>query len=268
MIGFGLNQVTMATASFGDFVEAAARLGMAGVEVRNDLGRPVFDGIAAETAGHVIQDHGLRLLGVSQVYPFNLWSQGIAEQVETLLEVAIAAGSKSISLIPCNDGTQVASDDLMAALETCLALVKSSGLTALIEPLGFGRSSLRQKSDLVDAIAALGAQAHLKIVHDTFHHTLAGGGELYPRQTGIVHISGVEDELIPVANMEDKHRVLVGVRDRLGNLDQIRSLTDAGYDGVFSFECFAPEVHALTDPEEGIRRSMNFISSHLQDKAA
>ena len=272
MLEFGLNQVTRSRTPLRGFLETAARLGCVGVELRNDLGRPLFDGMSASEGGALVRDNGLRLLGLSQVYPFNRWSDETAAEVCELVDAAVSAGAETISLIPCNDGSgteeSVRHRDLVHALEQCLPILQEAGMVALIEPLGFARASLREKSELVAAIEALEAGAQFKLVHDTFHHTLAGGGPIYARHTGIVHISGVNSAALSVSEMEDEHRVLVGEQDRLDNLGQIRALTEAGYDGVFSFECFASEVHSLADPERAIRQSIDFITSQLRQRAA
>lgn len=272
MLDFALNQVTMSTAPLGEFLETAAGLGCVGVELRNDLGRKVFDGMDPADAGALVRAHGLRLLGVSQVYPFNRWSDAIATEVISLIETAGAAGAETISLIPCNDGTgtdpSARGADLANALEHCLPMLERAGMLALVEPLGFERASLREKSELVAAIDKRGAGDRIKLVHDTFHHALSGGGPIFADRTGIVHISGVTDATLPVERFEDEHRVLVDGEDRLDNLGQIKALTDAGYAGVFSFECFAPEVRDLADPAAAIRRSIDFISSQLRRTAA
>ena len=80
-----------------------------------------------------------------------------------------------------------------------------------------------------------------------------------PALTGLVHISGVDDPSLAVAEMRDEHRVLVTEDDRLGNLAQIRGLFAAGYDGFLSFEPFAPEVQRLGGPAAAIRRSMAVV---------
>lgn len=272
MLGFGLNQVTMANASIDEFIESAARLGMVGVELRNDLGRPIFDGRPAESVRQKLRDHGLRLLGLSQVYPFNRWTDDIAADVQALVDLAGELGAETISLIPCNDGTGIDTatrqNDLVQALERCLPLLEAADMVALVEPLGFTRSSLRSKAELVVAIEKLGAHSHFRLVHDTFHHTLSGGGPFYPDHTGIVHISGVTDADVPVDQMEDAHRVLIDANDRLGNVDQITALRDAGYQGAYSFECFSPDIHRHPSVEDAIRTSMNFISSQLQKEIA
>ena len=137
-----------------------------------------------------------------------------------------------------------------------------------MEPLGFLRSSLRSKAELVDVIADLDSAAHFKLVHDTFHHTLADGGPIFPEYTGIVHISGVVDQSLTVDQMEDEHRVLVDQDDRLGNIGQIQALIDAGYDGPISYECFSPETHAMKDPYSEIKRSFQFMTERLGREAA
>ena len=48
---FALNQKTASQLGFAAFLDLAAELGCVGVEPRNDLGRPVFDGIDAGARG-------------------------------------------------------------------------------------------------------------------------------------------------------------------------------------------------------------------------
>ena len=271
-MNYALNHMTAPSLDYGAFLDLAASLNCVGVEVRNDLDRPLFDGADAATAGKMAGDRGLRLLGLSQVYPFNCWSDGIADEVRALIKTAAASGAETISLIPRNDGTQTGNGErhanLRIALKNIKPMLEDAGLVALVEPLGFARSSLRSKQDTVETIAALDAAHVFKIVHDTFHHTLADGGPIFPAQTGIVHISGVIEPSLSISLMEDEHRVLIDEKDRLGNVEQIRALLKAGYDGPISYECFSPETHALADPETAIRKSLEFISSQLAAEAA
>lgn len=267
-----LNHMTVPHMPYEAFLDLAARLGCIGVEVRNDIARPLFDGMAPEVAGGLARDRGLRLVGLSQVYPFNDWTAEREAEVAALIATAQAAGAETISLIPRNDGTGLGNGERQAnlriALKGVLPLLRDAGMVALVEPLGFRRSSLRSKPDLVETIDAIGGRDHFRIVHDTFHHALAGGGPLYPERTGIVHISGVTDPGLALREMEDEHRVLVDDSDRLGNVAQIAALLEAGYDGPISYECFSPETHALSDPYTEIKRSFDYISSQLRARAA
>lgn len=272
---FALNQMTAPHLPLEGFLDLAQDLGCLGVELRNDieaLGRPLFDGMSAEKVGDMVRGRGLRFLGLSQVYPFNAWGDQRAQEVTGLIDIAKRAGAESISLIPRNDGTGGAEGErqanLRVALKACYPLLAEADMVALVEPLGFGRSSLRSKTELVELLEALEMSDRYRIVHDTFHHTLANGGPLYASQTGMVHISGVADPMLSVDQMEDKHRVLIDGRDRLGNIEQMAALLAAGYKGAFSYECFAPETQTLTDPMTALRQSFDFISEQLRAKAA
>ena len=129
------------------------------------------------------------------------------------------------------------------------------GLTGLVEPLGFETCSLRLKSEAVAAIAAVGGEGVFRLVHDTFHHHLAGEAALFPALTGLVHISGVDDPGLAVGDMRDAHRVLVTARrparERRADAGASGAAATAGF---LSFEPFADEVQALDDPAEAIRR--------------
>jgi 2-keto-myo-inositol isomerase len=264
----------MTTPSLGyvEFLDLAVKLGCVGVEVRNDIAQPLFDGIDPVTAGKQAADKGLRIVGLSQVYPFNSWDGERENAVRSLIGIAQAAKAETISLIPRNDGTGTGNDvrhaNLRVAMKAILPMLQDAGITALVEPLGFLRSSLRSKTELVETIQAIGGEASFKLVHDTFHHTLAGGGAIYPDFTGIVHISGVTDPALRVDQMEDEHRVLVNAADRLGNIAQIGALLAAGYDGPISYECFSPVTQAMADPYSELKRSIDFIASQLQLQSA
>ncbi len=272
MPNLALNHMTAPAMRYEAFLEMAKDLGCIGVEVRNDIAQPLFDAMDPAAAGELARGKGLRLLGLSQVYPFNSWSDTVCEAVNVLIRTAKASGAETISLIPRNDGEGTGAGErqgnLRFALREILPMLQDADLVALVEPLGFPISSLRSKQETIDAIEALGGRHHLKLVHDTFHHHLAGGGPIFPEYTGIVHISGVTDPTVDVANMLDEHRVLVDADDRVGNIEQIAALLAAGYDGAFSYECFSPVVHNFPDPKAELSRSFDFITNRLAKIAA
>ena len=142
-------------------------------------------------------------------------------------------------------------------------ILEDRGLIGFVEPLGFPVSSLRTKAEAIKAIDAAGGGDVYKLVHDTFHHHLAGEPVFFPERTGLVHISGVADQAVPVADMLDAHRVLVDAEDRLENIAQIKALEEAGYDGAYSFEPFAKEVHDLRNVADAVKRSMDYISASI-----
>jgi 2-keto-myo-inositol isomerase len=263
-----LNQATTPGLSYPEFLDLAAALGCVGVEPRNDLARPLFDGINPTDAGRMARDKGLRLVGLSQVYPFNDWSDARACEVADLIATAKACGAETISLIPRVDGERTADGerqaDLRYVLQQILPMLRDSDLLGLVEPIGFTTSSLKDKAELVEVIEALGARDHIKLVHDTFQHILGGGGGIFPDHTGMVHISGISGLDAPMEDKLDSQRVLVDQHDRLDNVEQIATLQKGGYRGPFSFECTSAEIHALANPEAAIRHSFEFISSRLR----
>jgi 2-keto-myo-inositol isomerase len=271
---FALNHMTTPRLDCRDFLDVAVSLDCIGVELRNDLAdknlsaAAFFDGEPPKTIGGYARSKGLRLLGLSEAYGFNAWSEAMRAKVQLLVEQAKEAGAESISLIPRNDAPRYANGErdeaLRRSLGEILPMVDRANLVALIEPLGFVTSSLRRKADALAAIEAVGGQARYKLVHDTFHHHLAGERGFFPACTGIVHISGVVDPKLSPEQMQDGDRILVDAHDRLGNIDQIRAMLDGGYDGAFSYEVFSPEVHALADhPADSLRHSMEFIRQRV-----
>lgn len=271
---FSLNHMATPRLDCRAFLDLAASLGCIGVELRNDLAdkklstAAFFDGEAPTVIGSYARSKGLRLLGLSEAYGFNAWSDGMRAKVQMLIDQAVQAGAESISLIPRNDAPQYAAGErdeaLRRSLGEILPMLASAGLVALIEPLGFVTSSLRHKADAIAAIEAVGGEAHYKLVHDTFHHHLADERDVFPAYTGIVHISGVVDQGLSTEQMQDGHRILVDDGDRLGNVDQMRALLDNGYAGAFSYEPFSTDVHRLANPAEAIGSSMDFIRGSLE----
>lgn len=263
MIPFALNHMTAAKLDYAALLDLAADLGCVGVEVRNDLPQALFDGMDPRDAGDLARAKGLRLLALAEVKRFNDWSDVKASEALALMRIAQAAGAEAVSLIPRNDNLGMGNGERQAALRVALRallpMLEDHGLVGMVEPLGFEICALRHKAEAVEAIEAVGGTGRFKLVHDTFHHTLAHGGPMFPKHTGIIHISGVVDTNITIGQMTDADRVLVDARDVLGNAEQIRALRTAGYTGPVSYEAFAPSVHELADPGTALKASMDHL---------
>ncbi len=266
MLPFALNHMTAPNLGWEAFLDLAKDLGCVGVEFRNDLKGDLFGGAAPASVKAAVAARGLRFLALAEVKMFNDWSDTKAAEAEALMQIAVAAGAEAVSLIPRNDGVATSNieslDAAELALRELLPMLKEHGLKAMVEPLGFEVCSLRSKAVLADAIDAVGGQGTYFMVHDTFHHALAGMGPIFPDMTGIVHVSGVTAPLY-LSEMRDGDRVLVGPDDVLGNVAQIRALRAGGYSGPISYEPFAASVHALRDPKTALANSMEFIAAGL-----
>jgi 2-keto-myo-inositol isomerase len=251
-----------------EFFQLAASLRIEEVEIRNDLdGRPLRDGTPPETVRVAAARAGRTIISINALQRFDDWSAAREREAVELARYAAASGARGVVLVPANDGPHGTDGErrsrLRRALRSLLPILADRDILGLVEPLGFATCSLRSKREAVEAIDDADVGARFRLVHDTFHHTLAGEPELYPARTGLAHVSGVTDSTIALADMRDVHRQLVDAGDRLDSVGQIKALVAAGYDGPFSFEPFAPEVHGLADPIAATEASMAYLTTHL-----
>jgi len=267
LLSLAINHMTTPASSFEELLSLAVENGCAGVEVRNDLEQPLFSGMSATKAGLMAKASGIRILGIAQLTEFNCWSAEKAEQARQLIQLASESNAEAVCLIPRNDGNDcepaIRVKNLREALTGLAPLLRSAGIKGLIEPLGFTTASLTSKAEVVEVIVQLDVADCFQLVHDTFHHYLAGGGPVFPACTGIVHVSGISDRTVSAKNMADTHRGLVDCDDVLDNTGQIKAMINGGFNGSVSMEAFAPQVHESPDLAAQLRDSFNFINSGL-----
>jgi 2-keto-myo-inositol isomerase len=267
---FALNHIAAPARDFAAFAALCTDLGITKVEIRNDLpGVALQDGTPAAAIRAAAAAAGVTILTINALQRFNIWDEDRAREAEALAAYAQAAGARALVLCPLNDRADLRDEtvraaDLRTALHALAPILQRHGLRGLVEPLGFEESSLRLKRTAIDAIDAAGQGAVFSVLHDTFHHFLAGETEFFPARTGLVHISGVEDGALKPADIRDAHRVLVGEADLMDNVGQIRSLLQGGYGGPFSFEPFSAEIHALPDVAAALRASIAFLTDTVQ----
>ena len=266
---FALNHMVAPRLDHPAFFDLALKLGLAEVEIRNDLsGVALADGTPAANVGAAAKARGLEVLTINALQRFNLWDDARAAEAQAMIEQCAASGAKALILCPVNDVHYAPSPSerrraLLEALNRLKPMLSSAGVYGFVEPLGFAECSLRYKEEAIDAIEAVGGGDVFRVVHDTFHHTVAGEAKMFPEMTGLVHLSGVADQAATAATMRDRHRVLVDASDRIGNIEQLRGLRAAGYDGPASFEPFAASVHASDSIEADLRASLDYVRSGL-----
>jgi 2-keto-myo-inositol isomerase len=264
-IRFALNRICGARMPFAAFAAMAQRLGATAIELRNDLPAvEMRDQADPATIGAIAADHGLTIRAINALQGFDQLTAARQSAAAALAQYASACGAQALVLCPTNHPHDLRDprqrhDDLVHALHGLQPVLAGHGLLGLIEPLGFAESALRRKSQARRAIDALGASAPFALVHDSFHHHLAGEPACDPQGVGLVHISGVDDTTLQAAQMRDSHRLLVGPQDRLGNVSQLRQLLADGYTGYVSFEPFADAVTQSADIEPQLRASMDYL---------
>lgn len=268
-VRFALNHITTPSVSIDNFFALARSLGLSSVEIRNDLdGNAIIDGTPAAVIKDAAARHGVTIMSINALQRFNEWNETRAKEARELIDYAAACGAKALVLVPVNDGSGqedgVRQENLKTSLRALKPMLDAADIMGLVEPLGFEICSLRSKTEAAEAIRQLDAAKTFNMVHDTFHHYLAGETAIFPELTGLIHISGVSDPAVSVSAMRDGHRILIDSADRLDNVGQIRALLDAGYTGPCSFEPFSPAVQQLEQPESALRASMDYIQSALQ----
>lgn len=268
---FALNRIVAPLLPLAEFLDLARALGADSIELRNDLtGIEIEDGTPPERVRELCQAKGIRVLSINALYPFDVWNDERRAQALKLAAYARDCGAEGLVLCPLNDPADPRNRsgrarDLRTALSALAPILREHGLLGFVEPLGFESSALRRKHNAVEAIKSIGGLDVFRLVHDTFHHHLAGEQEFFPELTGIVHISGVEDHQVPLADIRDGHRVLVGEADILGNAEQLCRLLELGYRGPFSFEPFAESVHALSEIRPALQDSMRHLEARVAE---
>lgn len=265
---FALNHMVAPGLKPAAFFALCRELGLSDVEIRNDLsGNAIIDGTPAAQVKAQAAEYGMSIATINALQRFNEWNAAREAEAIELADYARDVGAKALVLVPVNDGTGQADGERQHNLRTALTALKpilgDRGVRGLVEPLGFEICSLRSKREAAAAIEDVDGAATFRMVHDTFHHHLAGEPDIFPGMTGLVHISGVDDPAVTVSDMRDPHRVLVDAADRLDNVGQIRALLSGGYQGLLSFEPFSPAVQKLAEPRAALAESIAFIRSRV-----
>lgn len=269
-LNFALNHMAAPGLSHVALFDLANQLGLTDVEIRNDLaGMAIANGVAPSVIKADATARGLKILSINTLQRFNDWSSVRADEAKHLAAYARDCGAEALVLCPVNDlNWQLPTAERLAklrqSLEALSPILHNAGVIGLVEPLGFAECSLRLKAEAVAAIDEVGVADRFKLVHDTFHHFVAGETQMFPSRTGLVHISGVDDKSAGADVMRDPHRVLVDAQDTIDNVGQIKALLAAGYTGAFSFEPFSAKTHALADIAGALKASMAYISTAVQ----
>lgn len=273
-IRFAINRISAPRIPFAEFAAMTKRLGVEAIEIRNDLpGVELVDGTPARDIAAAAKANGLVLRSINALQRFEQFDAVREDEAKNLIRYAVESGTQALVLCPTNSHKDARTPeqrhaDLVNALRQLKPLLDAAGLIGLVEPLGFEECAVRRKSQAVHAFEEVGAGNTFRVVHDTFHHHLAGEGLFFPEWTGLIHISGVEDPMIDASQMRDNHRVLVGSADRLGNIAQLRTLLAAGYTGYVSFEPFAEEIATAQDIEARLKASMAYLQDAVEVAAA
>ena len=194
-----LNRIIKPQIPLEEFLKFTADLGIKYVEVRNDFtDKGILDGLSDAALEKAFKENGIQALTINALYPFDdvkVLNENI-DKLKGLIAEAKRIDCPQIVLCPLNDANDKRdpaqrADELATALNAYGPLLAEAKMIGLIEPLGFEISSLRTKKAALKGIANCKYPRSYKLLHDTFHHYLSGETEFFPKQTAIVHVSGL-----------------------------------------------------------------------------
>jgi 2-keto-myo-inositol isomerase len=247
-----LNRVTKPQIPLEEFLNFTADLGIKYVEVRNDFtDKGVLDGLSDASLQMAFNKTGVKVLTINALYPFE--DGKVLKENTTKLKGLIAEAQRincpQIVLCPLNDANDKRSpaqraDELVISLTAYGPLLAEAKMIGLVEPLGFEICSLRTKKRALEGIASCEYPDSYQLLHDTFHHYLSGESEFFPKQTAIIHVSGVLAGKTKGA-ITDEDRILVTKDDIMDNRGQVAALVEGGCRAPISYEPFSPQVREL-----------------------
>lgn len=265
-----LNRIIKPQLPLEEFLKFTADLGIKYVELRNDFtDKGVLGGLSDAVLQKAFKDTAIKALTINALYPFEdvkALKQNI-EKLKGLIAEAKRIDCPQIVMCPLNDPNDKRSpsqrtDELLTALTAYGPLFAEAKMIGLIEPLGFEICSLRTKKAALKGIASCEYSASYKLLHDTFHHYLSGETELFPKETAIVHVSGVLAGKSKAATTDDD-RILVTKDDIMDNRGQIRALLLVGCTAPISYEPFSSQVRdlPLSELKSQLQKSIDYLFS-------
>jgi len=263
-----LNRVIKPQIPLEEFLKFTADLGIKYVEVRNDFtNKGVLDGLSDAALKEAFKENGIKALTINALYPFEdvkVLRENI-EKLKGLIAEAKRIDCPEIVLCPLNDANDKRNsaqraDELVAALNAYGPLFDQVKMIGLIEPLGFEISSLRTKRAALEGIAKCNYPESYKLLHDTFHHYLSGEAEFFPKETAIVHVSGLLPGKTKTATT-DEDRILVTEDDIMDNRGQVAALLKAECTAPVSYEPFSSQVRGLpmSELKAQLQKSIHYL---------
>jgi 2-keto-myo-inositol isomerase len=263
-----LNRIIKPQIPLEDFLSFTADLGIKYVEVRNDFtDKGVLDGLSDASLHMAFNKTGVKALTINALYPFEdkkLLKEN-TEKLKGLIGEAKRINCPQIVLCPLNDANDKRSaaqraDELVTSLTAYGPLFAEAEMIGLVEPLGFEICSLRTKKAALEGIASCHYPESYRLLHDTFHHYLSDESEFFPKQTAIIHVSGVLAGKTKGA-ITDEDRILVTKDDIMDNRGQVAALVEGGSTAPISYEPFSPQVRELplSELKVQLQKSIDYL---------
>lgn len=271
---FCINRKIAPHLSIENFFRLVNKCGLNKVELRNDMpGGKVADELTTAQLNTLADEFEIEIVTINALQSFNLPEHRTAllQKTEQMLKQAQEIHCHGVILCPnCSASDRRSAEqkeqDTLDALLLLAPLFKKYQITALVEPLGFGISSLRSHL-LAQSIIHKSAVPY-KIVLDTFHYYLSDIAQtefdalIEVNTIGLVHLSGVEETRLK-STLTDEDRIMLSEKDKLNSKQQVNNLERLGYQGIYAFEPFSSQLNTWSeaDIEREIRQSIAYLQN-------
>lgn len=272
-LGFAMNRTCAPGMTLAQFIELARSVGVAAVEIRNDIeGREFADGAPAAEVRARLDAAGLKVASVNALQRFNDWTADRAAEARHLVSYAAALGAPGLVLCPVHTPetwTQAEAEaNLCYGLRQLAPILREFGVTGYVEPLGMTHSTMKRQDMAVAAVSAIDGWDTYKLCYDTFQFFRCGDDHLAADRIGLAHMSGISRPDLAPADLTEPDRGLIFLDDRVGNIGQLRTLIAAGYDGFISIEPFDPAVQTDPNLAPRLRASLEYVGALIGVPAA
>lgn len=268
-VRFAINRTCAPHLSLDAFLALARTAGVDAVEIRNDVpGQEFMDGTPASELRDRLAHAGLAAASINALQRFNDWTPEREAEARVLVAYAAEMGAPGLVMCPVIDeahgwtGAEFGSK-LRVALRGLRPIFADHGVTGYVEPLGMRGSTLTRQAEATEAVADVGAWDVFALCHDTFQYFRCGDDKAFPERVGLVHVSGIARGDLAPGDLTEPDRGFVFPGDRVGNLDQVRALIAAGYEGFVSMEPFSPETQRDPDMGRKLGASLDHLSEGL-----
>jgi 2-keto-myo-inositol isomerase len=266
-IRFALNRTCAPQMTLPQFIALAIGAGVKAVEIRNDIdGREFADGTPAAEVRARLDAAGLAVTSVNALQRFNDWSPARKKEARALVAYAAALGAPGVVLCPVHNEDHgwteaEAERNLRDGLKNLRPILLDNGITGYVEPLGMRGSTMKRQHLAVAAVTDIDGWDAYQLCYDTFQFYRCGDTHLFPEHIGLAHMSGISRTDLPPSDLTEPDRGLIFVDDRVGNVEKLKQLLQAGYSGFVSMEPFSPQVQGDPDLLARLRASLDYLAA-------
>lgn len=253
---FCINRCCAGGLSLEDFMKLAHEVGVKNVELRTDIhrGSNFLDDMTPEKFNELQRKYDVHVANISA--EFNLDERDNfndkLKEVTTLADMAKKIGAKHILFTPIRNAEDIRTDaqkfdDLVHNLRIYSDILGSVGVLGLVEPLGFGDSSLRYPWVAQKVLEEADAK-NVKLIADTFHYYKAGvtkedfDNKVDISKVGLIHLSSIPTDKSP-EEADDADRYFISDKDVMKSIEQADWFKNSAYFGLYSFEPCTPEIN-------------------------